>query len=252
MPWTPDQFRSRHAHDLSPAQSAHAAQIANAILRRSPGSEGMAIATGIARSKGIERAQGGSTHDSEFRSADRWARDNLYTNDAPIYRGSPSQMEEQYRDFTGGPGWKNAPSSSRPRDYPRDYDYEQFLKENPGAGDITVGSRALGGSLGSLGSLSPHLHSLSLRRPSLTSPHLPHFDDGGGVSSGYAPGVTASSDTTASPIYQSLVQRYRDADLADPEPPRRHADQFLQRAEWTQPAAKHGPPPQKQSGQRKD
>ena len=44
MPWTAEQFRSRHNHYLSPAQSAHAARIANAILKRS-GDEGMSIAT---------------------------------------------------------------------------------------------------------------------------------------------------------------------------------------------------------------
>jgi hypothetical protein len=43
MPWSGPQFQSRHNHGLSPAQAAHAAHIANAILRRS-GDDGMAIA----------------------------------------------------------------------------------------------------------------------------------------------------------------------------------------------------------------
>ncbi len=43
MPWTGEQFQE-HNHALSPAQSLHAAHIANAILKRS-GNEGMAIAT---------------------------------------------------------------------------------------------------------------------------------------------------------------------------------------------------------------
>lgn len=50
MPWTPDEFKARHAKHLSPAQAAHASRIANAMLERGV-DEGIAIATGIARSK---------------------------------------------------------------------------------------------------------------------------------------------------------------------------------------------------------
>lgn len=44
MPWTPEQFHARHNHHLTPEQTAHAAAIADAILRRG-GHEGLAIAT---------------------------------------------------------------------------------------------------------------------------------------------------------------------------------------------------------------
>lgn len=43
MPWTPHSFASRHNHSLTPPQAAHAARIANAILR-SGAPEGTAIA----------------------------------------------------------------------------------------------------------------------------------------------------------------------------------------------------------------
>lgn len=43
MPWTGEQFGSRHNHDLTHPEAAHAARIANAVLRRS-GDEGMSIA----------------------------------------------------------------------------------------------------------------------------------------------------------------------------------------------------------------
>ena len=51
MPWTPDQFRQRHAKHLSPAQAARAAKQANAMLA-SGASEGMSIATAIKHAKG--------------------------------------------------------------------------------------------------------------------------------------------------------------------------------------------------------
>lgn len=44
MPWTGPQFGSRHNHSLTPEQAAHAARIANAILRRGA-PEGESIAT---------------------------------------------------------------------------------------------------------------------------------------------------------------------------------------------------------------
>jgi hypothetical protein len=58
VPWSGDQFQSRHNHALSPAQSAHAARIANAILAKHPGQEGLAIA--VANKRAAGRAEGGS------------------------------------------------------------------------------------------------------------------------------------------------------------------------------------------------
>lgn len=51
MPWTPQQFASRHNHHLSGADARKAAGIANAILRRT-GDEGLAIRTANARAEG--------------------------------------------------------------------------------------------------------------------------------------------------------------------------------------------------------
>lgn len=50
MPWTPEEFRRRHAKRLSRRQAERASSIANAILREG-GDEGAAIATGISRAK---------------------------------------------------------------------------------------------------------------------------------------------------------------------------------------------------------
>lgn len=50
MPWTGEEFRSRHAKHLSKAQAAHAASMANAMLERGV-PEGTSIATAIARAK---------------------------------------------------------------------------------------------------------------------------------------------------------------------------------------------------------
>lgn len=50
MPWTAQEFRSRHAKDLSPAQAAKAAKQANAMLK-SGADEGVAIATAIKHAK---------------------------------------------------------------------------------------------------------------------------------------------------------------------------------------------------------
>jgi len=50
MPWTPDQFRKRHAHNLTPAQAKRAAAQANAMLKGGA-DEGVAIATAIKRAK---------------------------------------------------------------------------------------------------------------------------------------------------------------------------------------------------------
>lgn len=50
MPWTPTQFRERHAKDLSPAQAKRAAAQANAMLKAGA-DEGVAIATSIKAAK---------------------------------------------------------------------------------------------------------------------------------------------------------------------------------------------------------
>jgi uncharacterized protein YdaT len=50
MPWTPQEFRDRHAKDLSPAQAKKAAAQANAMLK-SGADEGTAIATAIKHAK---------------------------------------------------------------------------------------------------------------------------------------------------------------------------------------------------------
>lgn len=50
MPWTAKEFRERHAKGLSPAQAAHAAKMANAMLKHGT-DEGTAIATAIKNSK---------------------------------------------------------------------------------------------------------------------------------------------------------------------------------------------------------
>jgi uncharacterized protein YdaT len=50
MPWTPEQFKSRHAHKLSDHQAHHASKQANAMLAAGV-PEGVAIATAIKRAK---------------------------------------------------------------------------------------------------------------------------------------------------------------------------------------------------------
>ena len=50
MPWTPEQFRTRHAKNLTPSQAKKASAMANAMLKGGA-DEGMAIATAIKRSK---------------------------------------------------------------------------------------------------------------------------------------------------------------------------------------------------------
>lgn len=52
MPWTPDEFKSRHAKHLTDAQATKASKIANAMLR-SGAAEGVAIATAIDRARGV-------------------------------------------------------------------------------------------------------------------------------------------------------------------------------------------------------
>ena len=54
MPWTPQQFKSRHNKGLSGSQSAEAAKVANAILKKT-GDEGKAIAIANAMAR---RARG--------------------------------------------------------------------------------------------------------------------------------------------------------------------------------------------------
>jgi hypothetical protein len=50
MPWTPSEFKSRHAKNLTSDQADRASSIANAMLKHGA-DEGMAIATGIKRAK---------------------------------------------------------------------------------------------------------------------------------------------------------------------------------------------------------
>lgn len=50
MPWTAEEFKNRHAKDLSPAQAKKAAAQANAMLK-SGTAEGVAIATAIKNAK---------------------------------------------------------------------------------------------------------------------------------------------------------------------------------------------------------
>jgi uncharacterized protein YdaT len=54
MPWTPEEFRSRHAKHLTPQQAKLAASQANAMLR-SGASEGIAIAIAIKNAKTMHR-----------------------------------------------------------------------------------------------------------------------------------------------------------------------------------------------------
>ena len=58
MPWTPKSFKAKHNKSLTPAQSEHAASIANAILKRGV-SEGIAIATA---NKRAENTRTGKPH----------------------------------------------------------------------------------------------------------------------------------------------------------------------------------------------
>ena len=60
MPWTPQQFASRHNHGLTPEEAGHASRIANAILRGGS-SERIAIATAnkLAEHHAQKRANGG-------------------------------------------------------------------------------------------------------------------------------------------------------------------------------------------------
>lgn len=50
MPWTPKEFKERHAKDLSDHQAHNAANQANAMLHAGV-DEGVAIATAIKRAK---------------------------------------------------------------------------------------------------------------------------------------------------------------------------------------------------------
>ena len=54
MPWTADQFKSKHWGDASPAQAAKAASMANAMLKAGT-PEGEAIATAIKNAKRMRK-----------------------------------------------------------------------------------------------------------------------------------------------------------------------------------------------------
>ena len=55
MPWTPEQFKSRHNHSLSSSQASEASRVANAVLKKY-GDEGKAIRIG---NSVVHKAQGG-------------------------------------------------------------------------------------------------------------------------------------------------------------------------------------------------
>lgn len=59
MPWTPEEFKSRHNHGLSGPQAVHASHIANAILR-SGAPESIAIATANKQAERSNHAFGGA------------------------------------------------------------------------------------------------------------------------------------------------------------------------------------------------
>ena len=56
MPWTPKSFATKHNHSLGPAQAAHAAKVANAILKKNGGDEGQAIRIANASAEGKSSA----------------------------------------------------------------------------------------------------------------------------------------------------------------------------------------------------
>lgn len=59
MPWTPDQFKSRHNKGLSGSKAKKAASIANAMLKAGV-PEGESIATANARAEGKPRTYQGN------------------------------------------------------------------------------------------------------------------------------------------------------------------------------------------------
>ena len=66
MPWSPEEFRSRHAKDLTPEQAEVASKMANAMLK-SGTDEGVAIATAIKhakmkKSEGADKGESKETH----------------------------------------------------------------------------------------------------------------------------------------------------------------------------------------------
>ena len=52
MPWTPQEFKTRHAKHLSDSQAAKASRMANAMIAGGL-DEGVAITTAIKRAKGF-------------------------------------------------------------------------------------------------------------------------------------------------------------------------------------------------------
>lgn len=89
MPWTAETFQSHHNHHLGIAHAAHAAEVANAILRRT-GDEGLAIRTANAHEK--RRDDGGDVPDmtqqyntplspDEENQYQAWARNTGRAND---------------------------------------------------------------------------------------------------------------------------------------------------------------------------
>jgi uncharacterized protein YdaT len=56
MPWTSASFKRKHWKTATSAQAKHAAKVANKVLAGG-GSEGIAIATGIARAKAKRKSK---------------------------------------------------------------------------------------------------------------------------------------------------------------------------------------------------
>lgn len=50
MPWTPEQFKTKHFKKATDSQARHAAKMASGMIRRGV-AEGVAIATAIKRAK---------------------------------------------------------------------------------------------------------------------------------------------------------------------------------------------------------
>lgn len=57
MPWTAEQFKSRHNKGLSPKQAARGAAAANAVLKKS-GDEGKSIRIGNAVARRLRKGNG--------------------------------------------------------------------------------------------------------------------------------------------------------------------------------------------------
>lgn len=86
MPWDAQSF-SAHNHSLSPAQSLHAAHIANAILKRS-GDEGLSVATA---NKLVHRDEGGMVPAGPVNPQQNVLEQSVIQRLTPM---SPEQLQE--------------------------------------------------------------------------------------------------------------------------------------------------------------